>query len=95
MTQDEFKQLMTQSGMPADELAALTDELFGPIISADASSQQYVNKGWTIVTLTSDCDMYDIGHWMQSNIKGDWRAYLYRWVFEHADDATLFAMRWK
>ena len=51
-----------------------------------------VGRGWTMVTI--DATMEDIGAWMQENILGDWRAFHDRWLFEDADEAVLFTLRW-
>jgi hypothetical protein len=51
-----------------------------------------VDRGWTRVII--DATMEDIGGWMQANIRGDWIAFHDRWLFEDANDAVLFTLRW-
>jgi len=58
----------------------------------DMRCRDLISRGWTMVTI--DAAMEDIGAWMQANIRGDWRAFHDRWLFEDADEAVLFTLRW-
>lgn len=55
-------------------------------------AKEYEDLGWHVVEPIDD--HLDIGPWVEANIKGDWRAFAHMWLFENANDATLFKLRW-
>ena len=73
-------------------MAQILREEIDKEIVLEVRCQALVDQGWTMVKLAVT-DLDDVGPWMQANIPGDWRGFTDRWLFEHADDATLFTMR--
>lgn len=79
-------------GNIGDTMARIIREEIDKEIVLEVRCQALVDQGWTMIKLEI-ADHGDIGSWMQENIQGDWRGFTDRWLFEHADDATLFTMR--
>ncbi len=52
-----------------------------------------IEQGWFMVTVFG-LDMEGIGPWMEENIRGNWRGFTTKWMFESEDDAILFKLRW-
>jgi hypothetical protein len=54
--------------------------------------------GYTEVTLDSAALRYSklstIKPWLAENIRGHYMVYKQRWVFEDAEEATLFVLKW-
>jgi len=77
----------------AEEFANILREEIDREIITEARITQLLGEGWTMVRLP-DPDRDGIGAWMQENMQEDWRAFASCWLFESADDATLFTLRW-
>jgi outer membrane protease len=80
---------------PQDLEQALSEMLSQEIneeLAIEMRCADLVSQGWTMVTI--DAAMEDIGDWMQANIRGDWSAFHHRCLFEQADEAVLFTLRW-
>jgi hypothetical protein len=75
-----------------DAMAQILREGIDKGIVMEVRCLALTDQGWTMVKLAV-ADLDDVGPWMQANILGDWRGFPDRWLFEHADDATLFTMR--
>lgn len=73
----------------------LTEEINKEIV-AEVAIESLLRKNWYLVTIADPSLPHDgIGPWIQSNIKGEWRAYIGgRYVFEFENDAVLFKLRW-
>lgn len=74
-----------------DEIAKILQEEIDKEVLIEIRTAHYISLGWTLITI--DAAIEDIGDWMK-HIQGDWRAYHDRWLFENADDATLFKLTW-
>lgn len=77
----------------ADESARIIREEIDKEVVVKIRVQQLLSQGWTRVVINIP-DHEGIGPWMQANMRGDWRGFYNIWMFEDADDATLFKMRW-
>jgi len=77
----------------ADELSRILQAEIDREFITMVRVNQLLSDGWTKVEV-SDIDPDDIGPWLQENMQGDWRAFVSCWMFELADDATLFILRW-
>lgn len=55
-----------------------------------------IELGWTKVVLKPMTmeDSYDIDDWIKQNIRGNHQTMGLVWVFERAEDATWFKLRW-
>jgi len=82
---------MTEIDIEQELSEALSQEINKALV-VDLRCRDLVSQGWTMVTI--DTTLEDIGGWMQANIRGDWRAFYDRWLFEDANDAMLFKLRW-
>jgi hypothetical protein len=82
---------MTEIDIEQELSEALRREIDKEIL-VEVRCADLISQGWTMVTI--DAAMEDIGGWMQANIRGDWRAFHDRWLFEDANDAVLFKLRW-
>jgi hypothetical protein len=83
MTEDDF----------AEQAARILQEEIDKEVITMIRIDQLVREDWTRVDLPM-MDFTDMGPWMQANIRGDWRGFYNTWLFESADDATLFKMTW-
>lgn len=53
--------------------------------------------GWTRVTLENKflpVSLVELHRWREENLKGQWKGHGGEWMFEKAEDATVFALRW-
>jgi len=82
---------MTEIDIEKELSEALRREIDKEIL-VEVRCADLVGRGWTMVTI--DATMEDTGAWMQANIRGDWRAFHDLWLFEDANDAVLFKLRW-
>lgn len=61
-------------------------------------AEMLVNSGWTKVVLQRGalpCTGPELHEWRQRNLKGEWKAHNNVWVFEKAEDAVVFTLRWR
>jgi len=82
---------MTEIDIEQELSEALRREIDKEIL-VEVRCADLVSQGWTMVTI--DTTIENIGAWMQANIHSDWRAFHDRWLFEDANDAVLFKLRW-
>ena len=68
--------------------------------SADTTNQDlldyfecYRKRGWHVARLVT-YDYTDITKWNDINLKSNWLVFGFVWLFESADDATMFKLRW-
>lgn len=57
-----------------------------------------VETGWVKVELTSKwlpCTGIELDDWRKKNLTGRWYANDNIWIFEKAEDAVLFTLRWQ
>ncbi len=81
----------------ADEAARILQEEIDREFIATMHIRDLISKGWTPVEVSGIEDFDGIDHWMQEHIGIESCVYHWvydTWVFKHADDATLFKMRW-
>jgi outer membrane protease len=81
-----------------EEASRILQEEIDREIIAEMHIQDLISKGWTPVEVSSgNMDYDEIDQWMQESIGIESCVYHWiydTWVFKHADDATLFKMRW-
>jgi hypothetical protein len=83
VTEDDF----------AKQAARILQEEIDKEVITEIRIALLVDEGWTRVDLPM-VDFTDIGPWMQVNIQRDWQGFFNTWLFESADDATLFKIAW-
>jgi hypothetical protein len=73
----------------ADEMAkALADEIDWEIMCELMKS-----IGWTQIEIDRP-STEDILVWCEKNLNGKYKVHSYTWMFERAEDATWFTLRW-
>lgn len=76
-----------------DELAKILKEE----IDWETRSSILEELGWTRVTLKNKflpVSGVELHRWREENLKGIWVGHGEEWLFEKAEDATVFALRW-
>ncbi len=82
----------------ADEISKeidkeLLEDIMLNLLTKDGWTRTRVNPAFT--DIVSNNDWYiDTAEWIHLNIRGDYKLLKGEWVFEDAQDATLFILRW-
>ena len=84
---------MTQEELEKQLADLLREEINKELIVQTAVSR-LTDLGWTMVLLSYNSDTTGMDEWMQTNIWGDWRLFTGVAVFEDAEEAVLFKLRW-
>ena len=80
-----------------DELTEKMSKLLAEEIDWELISDMMIAVGWTKVTLDRLKDRYhsiDIQDWLNDNCKGHYKQRSRTFVFEKAEDAEWFSLRW-
>lgn len=80
-----------------DEIANELSNQIAQEIDFELLTDVLVACGWTKIVLKKaalPCTGVELHEWRERNLKGRWKAHERVWLFEKAEDALVFTLRW-
>lgn len=77
------------SSMAEQLRKAIDEELL-----AELQLVMYLDEGWVEPKIKYDKSNTDIGAWVHTHIRGEYKNLNGKWIFKNGADATAFTLKW-